>query len=278
MYLLREVRVDSPGYAYRGLMTLSDGTTPLYGHSYDVDAIAQSTLQQYPLLVIRRSPAWSRPPGNYAEVWSSPSWEVWRRVGPAPKVHLALGEISQPAAVAQCAQVGALARAARHDRGRLMFVERPPNIVLNMAEAAHTANAALISDLEGQPQIALGGPARVEMGFRVRAAGRYRLWLGGDVDRPLHVLLDGRLVGAPTEIFGGDANRYLVATVSLTAGKHDLKLIRGGGSLRPGDKASTLIDGGILEPVAAERETVASVAPSAWHSLCGRRLDWIEVA
>ena len=278
LYLLREVRVDSPGYAYRGLMTLSDGTTPLYGHSYDVDAIAQSTLQQYPLLVIRRSPAWSRPPGNYAEVWSSPSWEVWRRVGPAPKVHLALGEISQPAAVAQCAQVGALARAARHDRGRLMFVERPPNIVLNMAEAAHTANAALISDLEGQPQIALGGPARVEMGFRVRAAGRYRLWLGGDVDRPLHVLLDGRLVGAPTEIFGGDANRYLVATVSLTAGKHDLKLIRGGGSLRPGDKASTLIDGGILEPVAAERETVASVAPSAWHSLCGRRLDWIEVA
>jgi hypothetical protein len=73
------------------------------------------------------------------------------------------------------------------------------------------------------------------------------------------------------------ANKYLVATVSLT-GKHDLKLIRGGGSLRPGDKASTVIDGGLLEPVAAERESVASVAPSAWHTLCGRRLDWVEVS
>ncbi len=26
--------------------------------------------------------------------------------------------------------------------------------------------------------------------------GRYRLWLGGDVDRPLRVFVDGKLVGA----------------------------------------------------------------------------------
>jgi hypothetical protein len=278
LYLLREARVDSPGYAYRGAMALSDGTTPQYGHSYDVDQISQVTLQQFPLLVIRRSPAWSRPPSNYTEVWSGPSWRVWRRVGPAPKVHLPLGGISQPVAIPRCARVRALARVARRDRGRLLFAERPANLVLSMAEASHTPAAALVPDLEGQPQLAIGGPVRVEMSFRAAAAGRYRLWLGGDVDRPLRALVDGRLVGAPSEVFGGDQNKYAVGMVSLSAGKHQLKLIRGGGSLAPGDRASTLIDGAILEPVAAEREPVRSVAPSAWHTLCGRWLDWVEVA
>ncbi len=278
LYLLRELRVDSPGYAYRGAMTLANGTVPLYGHSYDVDQISQSTLQQYPLLVMRRSPAWSRPPSNYSELWSGTSWEVWRRVGPAPKIHLGLGEDSQPVAIPQCGQVRALARVAQRGHGRLVYAERPPNIVLNMGEAAHSPNAALSFDLEGQAELVLGGPARVETGFRVRTAGRYRLWLGGNVDRPLHVFLDGRLVGSPSEVFGEDANKYPVATVSLSAGEHKLTMIRGGGSLEPGDKASTVIDGGILEPLTAERETVASVAPRAWHSLCGRWLDWLEVS
>ena len=277
LYLLREVRVDSPGYAYRGAMTLSEGATPQYGHSYDVDQIAQSTLQQFPLLVMRRSPAWSRPPGNYAELWSGPSWQVWRRVGPAPKLHLPLGGISQPVAVPRCARVRALARVARRDRGRLLFAGRPPNLVLSMAEASHTPNAVLLSDLEGQPQLAVGGPVRVEMSFRVAAPGSYRLWLGGEVDRPLRALVDGRPVGAPSEVFGDDQNRYPVGTVGLSAGRHELELIRGGGSLAPGDKASTLIDGAIFEPVAAEREPLRSVAPGAWRSLCGRWLDWIEV-
>jgi hypothetical protein len=278
LYLLREVRVDAPGYAYRGVMTLTDGTTPLYGHSYDIDQIAQSTVQQYPLIVMRRSPAWSRPPSNYAQVWGGPSYEVWRRVGPAPLVHLALGGGSQPVAVAQCPKLGALAQVARRGKARLVFAERAPNIVLSMAEAVHSANAALISDLEGLPQLVIGGPARVEMSFRVRAPGRYRLWLGGNVDRPLRVLVDGRMVGAPSEVFGGDANKYLAGTVSLGVGKHKLTLIRGGGSLRPGDKASTVVDGAILEPLTAEHESVGSVTPSAWRSLCGRWLDWVEVA
>ncbi len=277
LYLLRDMRVDSPGYAYRGVMTMADGSAPQYGHSYDVDQIAQSTLQQYPLIVMRRSPAWSRPPSNYAEVWSGPSFEVWRRVGPAPSAHLSLGEPEQPVAPARCAQVRPLARAARREHGRLAYAERAPNVVLNMAAATRSPSTLLLSDLEGQPQIAIGGPARVEMDFEVRRAGRYRLWLGGNVDRPMRVTIDGRLVGDPTEVFGGDANKYPVGTVSLKAGQHRLRLVKGGGSLRPGDKASTLIDGGLLVPVGAEHESVVSVAPGAWHSLCGRWLDWVEV-
>jgi hypothetical protein len=277
LYVLRDMRVDAPGYAYRGVMTLADGTTPLYGHSYDVDQIAQSTLQRYPLIVMRRSPAWSRPPSNYAEVWSGPSFEVWRRTGPAPSAHLPLGGLGQPVALARCAQVRPLASQARREHGRLEYAERSPNIVLNMGAATRSPSTLLLSDLEGQPQIAIGGPARVEMDFEVRQAGSYRLWLGGNVDRPMRVMIDGRLVGDPTEVFGGDANKYPVGTIGLGAGRHRLQMVKGGGSLRPGDKASTLIDGGLLVPVSAEQESVESVAPGAWRSLCGRWLDWVEV-
>ncbi|MFZ1925122.1 MAG: hypothetical protein WAU42_03160 [Solirubrobacteraceae bacterium] len=278
LYLLREVQVDSPGYAYHGVITLDNGANPQYGHSYDIDQISQATLQQYPLLVMRRSPIWSRPPSNYSEVWSGPSWQVWRRVGPAPAVHVPLGEGSQPAAIPQCGKVRALARVAKRDGKRLVVAERPPNIVLNMAEATRSPNTAILSDLEGQPQLAMGPPARVELSFRVPKAGRYRLWFGGDIDRPLHVSIDGRQVGVPREQFGGDENKYPVAAVSLSAGKHKLTMLRGGGTLQPGDRASAVIDGGILEPLAAEEETVRSVSPSAWHSLCGHWLDWIEVS
>ncbi len=278
LYLLREVQVDSPGYAYHGVITLDNGANPQYGHSYDIDQISQATLQQYPLLVMRRSPVWSRPPSNYSEVWSGPSWQVWRRVGPAPLVHVAVGEGSQPAAIPQCKKVRSLARVAKRDGKRLWSPNVLRNIVLNMAEAVRSPNTAILSDLEGQPQLAMGPPARVELSFRVPKAGRYRLWFGGDIDRPLHVSIDGRQVGVPREQFGGDENKYPVAAVSLSAGKHKLTMLRGGGTLQPGDRASAVIDGGILEPLAAERETLRRVAPSAWHSLCGHWLDWIEVA
>jgi hypothetical protein len=277
LYLLRNSQPNAPGIAYHGVITLANGSNPSYGHSYDLDAIAQQTLQQYRLIVMRRSPAWSRPPGNFALVWNGPSYEVWRRVGAPPKVHLALGAGLQPVASAPCRQLRGLARVAQGDGGRLEFAARAANIVVNMAVAAHSPNTVKLSDLEGEPQYQFIGPARVEVGFRAPRTGRYELWLGGNVDRPLRVLLDGRLVGSPSETLGGDASKYLVGTVNLRAGRHDLQFIRGGGSLRPGDDASTLLDGVLFEPVSAEHEIVSSVAPSAWRSLCGRELDWVEV-
>jgi hypothetical protein len=55
-------------------------------------------------------------------------------------------------------------------------------------------------------------------------------------------------------------------------------LVRGGGDLRPDDAGSTVVDGVVLEPVGAEDEPVSSIAPAEWRSLCGRSLDWLEIA
>jgi hypothetical protein len=276
-YLLRHSQVDGPGFAHHGAILLTGGAGPLYGHSYDVDQLTQQSVQRFSLIVMRRSPSWSRPPGNFALAWKGPSYEVWRRVGPAPRVHISLGGGLQPVATPPCHQIGDLARTAIRDGARLTAATRPANLVVDLTRAGHSANAIPLADSEGLPELAVVGPARIEVGVRVSKPGRYLLWLGGNVDRPLHVLLDGRLVGAPTEIFGGDANKYLVATLNLGAGKHDLQLVRGGGSLRPGDNASTVVDGVIFEPLAAERESLITVAPTSWRSLCGRPMDWIEI-
>ncbi len=69
-----------------------------------------------------------------------------------------------------------------------------------------------------------------------------------------------------------------VGTVTLAAGRHTLRLLRGGGDLRPDDAGSAIVDGIVFEPLGDEREPVQTIAPAAWRSLCGRSLDWIEVS
>jgi hypothetical protein len=135
-----------------------------------------------------------------------------------------------------------------------------------------------ITDMEGRPELEYTGPGRIQTGVTVPAYGDYELWLEGSVDsRPLHVVLDGRVVGEPSTQSGGDGNAIYVSTLKLTSGHHDIELARYGGGWRPGSSAGTVIDGVVLEPVAAEHETVQTLGPSAWRSLCGRSLDWVEV-
>jgi hypothetical protein len=278
IYFLRSSRVNALGYAHRGPMELAGGLAPVYGHSYDIDQIASQTVQPFNLIVMRQSPEWSRPPGNYALAWSGPSWQVWRRVGTPPLLHVGLGETEQAVGTAPCRQIGRVASVAARHRALLRIASREPNIAVNLAGAAHSPNAVPALDPEGVAEFIVLGPMRLEAPFRVSRPARYRLWLGGTVDRPARALLDGRVVGSPSDVFGGDNNKYPVAVVSLSRGRHELEMIRGGGGLAPGDNASTVIDGAVFEPVSAERESLSTLAPSAWRSLCGRPLDWIEVS
>ena len=52
-------------------------------------------VEQFPLLILRRSPVASRPPANYRRAFVGRYYEVWRRTG-SPKVarHLPLGGVN----------------------------------------------------------------------------------------------------------------------------------------------------------------------------------------
>ena len=279
IYLLRNMGVDIPGGAYSGDFTFVAGVGKDYGHSYDLDTIALPSVERFRTIVMRRSPAWSRPPGNFHLIWQGRYYQVWRRQGPSPLVHVPLGEPGwQPVAKPECASVQALARRARAAHASLQFSPRPPNLEVDLAKASVSANAGLTIDAEGRAAIGIGGPARVNAMVRASAAGTYALWLGGDVDRPLRVYIDGHLVGAPARQSGDDGTAIYVATLHLSAGPHTVTLLRGGGDLEPDDNGSTLIDGVVFEPSGASDAPVQQLAPSEWRTLCGRSLDWIEIA
>jgi hypothetical protein len=278
LYMLRKLNVDSPGYAgvMRGSLAL-DGGPGAYGHSYDVDEVPATFVQQDNLIVARRSPRWSRPPGNFTLVWRGTYYDVWRRTGAAPIAHVPLGGGMQPIARPPCTLVRSLARRAAPVGGELRYAARPPNVLLNLATANHSANAVPAGDEDGFPSFVFTGPGTVRGVVTVSDTGSYELWLGGNVDRPMHVFIDGRPVGAPSAQPGEDGNVIDVGNVTVSAGQHVIVLVRGGGSLRPGDAATAMIDGVYLEQIGAESESVVTVSPHAWRSLCGRNLDWIEV-
>jgi hypothetical protein len=279
LYLLRKMDVDIPGVAYAGPFTYVAGAVREYGRSYDLDSLALSSVEGFRTIVMRRSPYWSRPPSNYALESSGRYYTVWRQVGPTPLVHIPLGTGVEPSAVPACRTLKGIAQQAKHLGAQITFASRPTNISVNLAAAYHSPSVVVSSDLEGLPMLSLPGPGRIESGFHVPSAGTYALWLAGDADRPMSVFLDGRRVGAVTAESGDDGNVMHVATVRLSAGKHLVRVLRGGGDLLPDDTDSSIVDGIVFEPVGAivEREPVQSVAPGAWRSLCGRPLDWVEI-
>jgi hypothetical protein len=276
LYLLRGMEINGPGLAYHGPLKLAGGAGSAYGHSYDVDAIDEGDVQLFETIVMRRSPLWSRPPGNYALVRSGAFYEVWRREGPAPKLHVPLGGVQQPASPAACGVVRRAAVLAQADRGELVAAERPANAVVNLARAAGSPAATMTTDAEGLP-LWLLGVARLTDALSVTSAGRYTLWLAGDVDRPLRVYVDGRLIGAPAGQTGGDENVIDVGQLTLAAGSHQVQLVRGAGGIGPGVDSGTAIDGIVAQPVAAAQDRLVRVAPAQWQSLCGQSLDWLEV-
>jgi hypothetical protein len=278
LYLLRDMRVDIPGVAYAGEFAFIPGVGKNYGRSYDLDMLQLRSVERFQEIVMRRSPGQSRPPGNYALAWKGAYYTVWRRQGASPLKHVGLGGGWDPSAVPSCNTVASLARRASREGRRLSYSPRPLNISANLARAAHSQNVVATSDLEGRPLLSFAGPAHVEGALKVVTPGRYTVWLGGTVDRPMRVYLDGQEIGAPKQQSAGDGSTISVATVSLSAGRHSYRLVRGGGGLRPDDALSTGIDGLVLEPLGAAEAPVASVAPSAWRTLCGTPLDWLEIS
>jgi hypothetical protein len=277
LYLLRSMQVDGPGLAYSRTFAMAPGAARLYGHSYDPDALQLAAVEPYKTIVLRRSPAWSRPPGNFVRVFKGGYYTVWRREGPPPLLHVPLGGSFQPAAVLPCRRIESLAAEAARRHARIAAAPRASNLSVDLGSVYRSPLVGASVDLEGRPQLVFIGPGRIQGGLRVTRPGRYALWLGGDVDRPLHVYLDGRLIGSPTHQSGDDGTMIHVGVVTLSAGKHSITLLRGGGDLRPDDNGSTVLDGIVLEPLGNQLASVTTVEPRQSRMLCGRSLDWIEL-
>src|SRR5207253_2914445 len=148
----------------------------------DLDQFQLPSVLVYRTLVLRRSPAESRPPSVYRLVRSGAYYDVWQRPEHfAPiRAHLPLGSDVQPGAVPSCSQVVAL---ARHDpRGRLVTVPRSRVVLPDWSRARYAGS---------WPTGAGSAEARVTTAAR----GRYEVWLQGSFHGELTAQLDGRTTG-----------------------------------------------------------------------------------
>jgi hypothetical protein len=275
LYFLRHMQIDGPGNAYKvRAAVLLDGNPAGYGQSYDLDELRPDYVNQFRTIVVRRSPESSRPPAWYSRVFEGSFYEVWQRSASAPRVlaHDAINGDGQSAGLPNCTDVGALAKTAKPG-DRLAVVERPAVVAQQAADTRHSPN------FKPGPDGSLFLNSRGELDATIDAptTARYDVWLQASVGRELTVEIDGRAV-ASAAYEANEPRQYVHAgSVSLTAGTHQLRVLRGGGSLHPGNGTINQLRFISFSSPASLTTQVTMLPPASWRQLCGRRLDWLEL-
>jgi hypothetical protein len=208
--------------------------------AWDLNQLVPAYLQSFPLIIQPRNPTASRAPSNYDLVEQTRYFDVWRRDRPSSGViaHFPLSSGPRERTPALCRVV--TARAQRAGRGALVAYAQTSTVaIVNPLGGSHSFYWRPL----GPSTLASYGAGTDRLSFALPAAGRYSISLQGSIGRPIAVYLDGHRI---TSI--GWEERYpdqfvLVSVQTLQAGRHTLRLVRGGRSLHPGsgDPASDFI-------------------------------------
>jgi hypothetical protein len=262
----------------RRFLPMRNGQFPQLGFTSDLDQQTMRYLLYFRTIVLRRSPAISRPPSLYRRTYANRYYEVWQQpVQPTARVlaHMPLGDPIRPSSVPRCRDIRRLGREARAAGARLAYVPRARSTLLVPAETSYPS-AWVRDPSQGHVLITIG-PGRIQDSVRVRRPGPYELWIGGSFGRGFRVSIDGRPQGSVAYELNGRDQYQSIGGLSLSSGKHVITLVRGGGSLHPGNGGEIRSLGPVvLEPLAARRRTVDFVRARDAASLCGRELDWVE--
>jgi hypothetical protein len=273
-FFAREAKISVPFEALTPQQVQLRNPTYFYGHYFDLDEETLPFVEGYPIIVTRRSPAASRPPANYSLVYQNQFYLGWRRhARPQVLAHLPLQELYAPTQPVKCRTLSAIVASA--PKGAELVAAEPPELAffepLYSRDRSYgwgidpAEHGAVLPNLPGHA----GGLLAVR-------GGRYGVWVQGDFPRRVYVAVDGRLVGS---VSGANTpGQWLkAATVALGPGKHDVEVFRKAGRnhLGPGEWGIGTIGATALQREAPER--LHTLALSRWRTLCGERLDWVEL-
>lgn len=282
LYVLRDLDVGGLEFTYPpvGLHLASKHGAPV-----DLDHVPPATWAAYPLVITTRDPSVSEPPSAYRLAWQGTYYEVWtRRPGaPAAIAHLGLSS----ARVVPCSAVRGLAQLAQRATtattsaasgaasGVYLVAARAPELVMaDVAESRHP------SWIYTHPGLVMTRPGRMTTTFVLPHSGVWDVWLKGELMPSVTVSVDGRTIGRRGgELDGNPHNPSTMAPlpVRLTAGTHRLSIARGSeNQLAPGEGGWAILHEVFLTPAGHDTDTLQTVPPSQWRSLCGGRYDWIE--
>jgi hypothetical protein len=276
-HFLRDADPEAASELRRRTVPLRGGGTLRKGASADTDRFRLGALLPYRTLVLRRSPAQSRPPSPYRLVWGGRYYEVWQRpegLDASVIRHLGLGTALDPTGVPDCRRVRELAREAGSD-GTLVAAARAGSQTVPLADTDHPR----AWQSAGYPGTLLPvTPGTLSARVRVGRSRRYEIWLGGSVRGEVDVEVDGRPAGEARHQLNNQGEYVLLGTARLGSGRHRLAIHFHGADLHPGS-------GGTPSPVgplqlassdAADARLVYMRGDQA-QRLCDGRWDWIEV-
>jgi hypothetical protein len=245
---------------------------------WDPDELSLSYLEQFPLLVLGRSPLVSRPPANFELVYEDSYYEVWKRnASLSVLAHLPLGEGLQPSSVPRCAAVVRLSRRAARAGARLAYVKRSPMPYLVPTQAVRPLNWGLV---DGDPYelIPRSESGTVSGAVAVAHPGRYEVWLEGSFGQRVDVSVAGRHVGS-VEYQLGPPGQFLQVGQTTLGGGTVVVSISGpaDNKLRPGAEGAARLLGPLMLVPVGEHTSVSFTDPAHATALCHEALDWIEI-
>jgi hypothetical protein len=277
-YFLRELDPEAPAELRRRVVPLRRGSGLEKLEWAPIDEFQPAATLEYRTIVLRRSPAESRPLPEYELKHRGAYYDVWQRpVQPVQRVvdQAMFGDRTVAVTEAPCAEVRRLARVARDQGGTLVSATRPAPLILDLRTAGVPEGWTLVPGPPAKLFPTEEGTARLPA--QVEVAGDYDVWVQGSFARGLEVSVDGDVVGLVRDHpnFEGLWNHF--GNARLSAGTHDVELRYPGSSLRPGSGDQPQRVGPVaLVPVAPEPQ-LGTLAPANADVLCGRDLDWLAV-
>ena len=246
------------------------------GDSADVDEFALPTLLPYRTLILRRSPAASRPPSNFRLVWQGHFYDVWQQIpGAAAQIvdHLQLGDNYHAAVVPPCSRILSLAREAGQS-GALVTDERPTNAALSLTGARKIDYGAYG---ERTDAIYLDGRRTFEKKINVAGSGPVEIGVDGTVQGTLVLFVDGRRAGSIRSELNWPSEYQRIAVVTLAPGTHSIMLSYSSSSWIPGTSGPPAFGTGpLIVGSAAGIPPLMTVPVGDARTLCGKSLDWVE--
>ena len=167
-HFLRDSAPEGAAELRRHTVPLVDDRTVAKGDAVDTDVIDPGALGYYRTLVVRRSPAQSRPPAAYRLIWRGDYYEAWQRPasGSLLAPRLALGDRVDPYGVPACGQVRALAGA-----GDLVAADGDPPRVITLRRAEYPSSWSTDGSRDAPVPT---GPGTITRRVRDRRPGRLR--------------------------------------------------------------------------------------------------------
>jgi hypothetical protein len=278
-YFLRETDPEAPAELRRRVVPLRSGEGLGKNQWAPVDEFQLPAVLVYRTIVLRRSPAESRPPAAYTLRFSGRFYDVWQRPEQVPTrvvTYSIFGDQLNAGALPPCKLVGQLATTARQSHARLVAAVRAPAVVVDQGTGARPPTWPFS---QGPPtQLYPDSPGTARLPVSVHATGAYDAWVQGSFARGLELSIDGKPLGSTRDelSFTGQWIRFGSGR-ELSAGPHTVELRYPGGSLRPGAGQQPETVGPLALAPRAPRSELLDVAPGAARSLCTKPLDWLEV-